>query len=383
MAKQPMPRRSIIANVPDKTRAIGYCRVSTDQQAQEGVSLAAQEQKIREYCSLMGLELVRVEVDDGYSAKTLERPALARALAELDAGNAGAIVVYKLDRLSRSVRDLLALVEERFAEGGCALHVVVERIDTVSPSGRAILAILGALGQLERENTAERVRLGLQFLKANGVVLGALPYGKARAPKGPDDRRMPVVASDVELEAVAEAAALFSEGNSLRRIAARMNEGTTKPRRSSRWQPSTVASLLRQARKTRPIERRSWEACGGCVALEISLAEHAASVNDDRTRRGTIRRKMSVKNAVAGKLLPLVPPPLPARVEITMVQGARGKRWDGDNAVTRAKGARDEIAKWLGCDDQEGKGVDAWDVRIDRAASPAIRIRVTPGEASK
>lgn len=375
-------RASATAKPANLTEAIGYCRVSTDQQASEGVSLAAQQQKIRDYCALNGLRLLRVEVDDGFSAKTLERPALARALASLEAGEAGALVVYKLDRLSRSLRDLLTLVEERFSEGKCGLHAVVERIDTVSPHGRAILSILGALAQLERENTAERVRMGLQFLRSIGVPLGALPYGQARGPRGPDDRRAPIVPSKIELEAIAEACALRSEGQSLRKIAAALSSGKRAPRRGRAWHPSTVASLLKAARKSTPVERVPWSAIGAEISLEIPLVAHAESKNSETKRATTISKKMSAKNAVAGALLALrrAPPELPVRVEITAVQGPRGKRWDVDNATARVAGARDEIAKWLDVDDREGLGVDEWIVRVDRAKKPAIRVRILPSE---
>lgn len=381
----PMKRRAPKTSAEPKSRAaIGYCRVSTDQQAQDGVSLAAQEQKIKEYCSLNGLELLRVEVDDGYSAKTLERPALSRALAALDAGEAGAIVVYKLDRLSRSLRDLLSLVEERFSERGAfALHAVVEKIDTVSPHGRAILAILGALAQLERENTAERVRMGLAYLRERGVQLGALPYGQKRGARGPDDPRAPIVTDDAEAEAVGEAVALAREGKSLRAIGAELGRKRA-PRRGAKWHPSTVASIIQRHRKaTGGAARAPWDTARA-IELVVALREHADSANSERTRRETIRRKMSVKNEVARALLDLKrdPPPLPVRVTITLVQGRRGKPWDGDNATARAKGIRDEVAKWLDVDDREGLGVERWIVAVERDESPSCRIRIEPAEAS-
>ena len=89
---------------PHRLRAIGYVRVSTDQQAQEGVSLQAQETRIRAHCISQELELIDLIIDDGYSAKSLERPGIQRALRLLTAGKADAIVVVKLDRLTRSVR---------------------------------------------------------------------------------------------------------------------------------------------------------------------------------------------------------------------------------------------------------------------------------------
>src|SRR5678810_132863 len=103
-----------------KSRIIGYIRVSTDQQADLGNSLKAQETKIRQYCELFDLELVRIEVDAGASAGSLDRPALRRALQALDEFQAQGLLITKLDRLTRSVKDLCVLLETYFSEGSSA-----------------------------------------------------------------------------------------------------------------------------------------------------------------------------------------------------------------------------------------------------------------------
>ncbi len=120
------------------TRTVAYLRVSTDKQAEHGVSLAAQEEKVRAYASLYDLDLVDVVVDAGASAKTLDREGLNRALAMLDGGDADALLVVKLDRLTRSVRDLGDLVERYFANDRAALLSVSEQIDTRSAYRRVI-----------------------------------------------------------------------------------------------------------------------------------------------------------------------------------------------------------------------------------------------------
>ena len=98
---------------PRRLRAVGYVRVSTDQQAQEGVSLDAQQVRIRAHCISQDLDLVDLIIDDGYSAKSLERPGVKRVLAMLKEGRADAVVVVKLDRLTRSVKDLGILLCQR------------------------------------------------------------------------------------------------------------------------------------------------------------------------------------------------------------------------------------------------------------------------------
>src|ERR1700730_5734959 len=117
------------------TRTIAYLRVSTDKQADRGVSLDAQRAKVAAYAELYDLELLEVIIDAGESAKSLDRPGLQRALGMLKAGEAEALLVVKLDRLTRSVVDLGTLVERYFAPGKVALLSVGEQIDTRSAAG--------------------------------------------------------------------------------------------------------------------------------------------------------------------------------------------------------------------------------------------------------
>ena len=125
----------------ERTRVIGYVRVSTEGQADGGVSLDAQRAKLAAYCVALDLDLVCIEEDAGLSAKTLDRPALARALDALRAGRADALLVAKLDRLTRSVRDLGTLVDTYFAAGKWALLSVADSIDTRSAAGRLVLNV--------------------------------------------------------------------------------------------------------------------------------------------------------------------------------------------------------------------------------------------------
>lgn len=127
------------------TRTIAYLRVSTEKQADRGVSLDAQRAKVKAYAELFDLELTETIVDAGESAKHLDRPGLQRALAMLKAGEADALLVVKLDRLTRSVRDLGHLVEKYFAPGKAALLSVGEQIDTRSAAGRLVLNVLASV----------------------------------------------------------------------------------------------------------------------------------------------------------------------------------------------------------------------------------------------
>jgi len=123
-------------------QAIGYVRVSTDRQAEQGVSLEAQEAKIRAMATVQGAELMEVIVDGGESAKSLNRPGLQRLLGLVNACEVDAVIVAKLDRLTRSVKDLCGLLE-LFETRKVALISVAESLDTGSAVGRLVITIYG------------------------------------------------------------------------------------------------------------------------------------------------------------------------------------------------------------------------------------------------
>ena len=221
------------------TRVVAYCRVSTEEQASSGVSLAAQEQKLRAYCLAMDLELVAVESDAGVSAKTLDRPALARTLAALDSGAADALVVVKLDRLTRSVRDLADLLEQYFsADHG--LISLGESVDTRTAAGRLVLNVMTSVAQWEREAIGERTSSALQHMKAQGKRVGAVPYGYELAEDGET-----LVPNETEQAVIARARELRDgEFRSLRMVSALLaNEGVFS-RKGTRFDPQQIARMI-------------------------------------------------------------------------------------------------------------------------------------------
>jgi len=226
------------------TRTIAYLRVSTTQQADHGVSLEAQEAKARLYAELYDLQLVDVVVDAGVSAKTLQRPGLQRALAMLDAGEADALLVVKLDRLTRSVRDLGSLLDDYFArKGGPALLCVGEQVDTRTAAGRLVLNVLMSVAQWEREAIGERTSTALQHKKAQGEYTGGrAPYGWAVAECG--QQLVPV---DSEQHTAQLALHLHSQGHSLRAVGRQLLDAGYAPRSGRGWHASSVRVVL-QAR---------------------------------------------------------------------------------------------------------------------------------------
>jgi len=156
---------------------VGYVRVSTEEQAREGLSLEAQAARIRAWAAAQGLALAEIVVEAGASGKTLDRPRLGELLARVRAGAVGAIVVTKLDRLTRRTRDLLELVEDVLRPQGVELVSLSEQLDTRTPGGVLMLTMLGAVAQMERELIGERTRAALAYKRERGERLGTTPLG--------------------------------------------------------------------------------------------------------------------------------------------------------------------------------------------------------------
>ncbi len=220
--------------------AVGYVRVSTEEQSREGVSLDAQRARIAAYCLANDLDLIEVIEDAGISGKSMKnRPGLEAALDRLENGKAEALVVLKLDRLSRSTRDVLDLTD-RIQKHGWELHSMSEKLDTGSAAGRFVLTILAALAEMEREQISERTRFALDHKRSKGERLGTTPYGFETTEDG---RMIPIRA---EQEALGYIAELRREGMPYATIAEHLNAEGIPTKRGKRWYASTVASLIKK-----------------------------------------------------------------------------------------------------------------------------------------
>jgi len=219
-------------------RAIGYARVSTDSQADSGASLEVQQRKIRAAAELQDLELERVIVDAGASAKDLRRPGAAELLELVEAGELDAVIVYKLDRLTRSVKDLGELLE-LFERCGVALVSVSESLDTSSAAGRLVLNVMGAVSQWEREAISERTREALQQKRANGQRIGNVPFG-FRVIDGTKD----LEPNPAEQKILRTAKRLRSSGYTLQGVADRLNAKGYTTRTGRSWKVRNAHHLL-------------------------------------------------------------------------------------------------------------------------------------------
>jgi len=160
----------------DKIKAVAYCRV-TEEQAREGISLDNQQDKVRAYATVKDLDLVDIVTDAGISAKDLKREGLQRILSMLQCGDAQALIVFKLDRLTRSTKDLLTLVYDVLIPQNIALHSISETLDTNNANGRFFLTMLGAMATWEREIIIERTKEAMRHKKSVGEWCGRIPYG--------------------------------------------------------------------------------------------------------------------------------------------------------------------------------------------------------------
>jgi DNA invertase Pin-like site-specific DNA recombinase len=206
-------------------QVIGYVRVSTEEQSTSGAGLAAQRAAIEAECLHRGWHLVEVIEDAGYSAKDLKRPGVQVALETLQQGDAGALVVAKLDRLSRSMIDFTTVMATA-SKQGWALVALDCAVDTSTPAGEAMANVLATFAQFERRLIGQRTREALAAKRASGVRLG----------------RPVSLPSAVSKRIASERKA----GRSLAAIADMLNEEQVPTAQGGRqWWPSTVRAVLR------------------------------------------------------------------------------------------------------------------------------------------
>jgi DNA invertase Pin-like site-specific DNA recombinase len=228
-------------------RVVGYVRVSTDRQAEDGQGLPVQEKAIRAWCRTNRHRLVALYRDEGVSgAKPVaERPGLLAALAAVKDGQACALVVPKLDRLARSLGVQEAALGMVWRSGGRVFsldHGEILCEDTEDPYRTAMRQMMGVFSQLERGVIVARMKAGRAHkAEQGGYAYGAPGYGQ-RAEGGA------LVAEATEQAALARMRALRTDGASLRTIAATLDAEGHKPKRGGTWQPRQVGRILQRVR---------------------------------------------------------------------------------------------------------------------------------------
>lgn len=217
-------------------RVLGYARVSTENQL-ENYSIPQQLSRLLAYCKAKGWELLDTYTDGGFSGGTLERPALQELLAKVRGGGIDAVLVYKLDRLSRSQKDTLTLIEDEFLAHGTDFISINENFDTSTPFGRAMIGMLSVFAQLERDQITERFTMGRIGRGRAGYF-----HGGGNPPTGYDYTGGLLQVNEYQAIQVREAYRLFLAGSSINAVSRKLSESY-----SPAWTPSKVRSVLKNS----------------------------------------------------------------------------------------------------------------------------------------
>jgi len=219
-----------------------YARVSTEEQAQEGFSIRAQQQKLKEFANIKDWSVYDIYLDEGISGKNITgRPAITRMIADIKTGHVKNVLVFKIDRLTRSTADLVYLID-LFKECDCAFNSLMESIDTSTASGRMFIKIIGIFAEFERENISERSRVGFERKAREGYTNATrfVSYGYNRS-KGQKIQTI----NEREAENVQMIFDMYvNQGMSLAGIAKSLNLREITTKNNSYWNSATVRSIL-------------------------------------------------------------------------------------------------------------------------------------------
>ena len=225
-----------------RLRVALYLRVSTQEQAKEGYSIGEQEKRLKKYAEAMDWEIYKIYIDPGYSGGDTNRPGLKDMIRDIEAGLVDKVVVYKLDRLSRSQLDTLFLIEKVFLANNTDFVSMSENFDTATPFGRAMIGILAVFAQLEREQIKERMNMGKEARAKEGKW-----HGGSSVPIGYDydASKDLLVINEYEAMQIREIYKLFLQGKPLRHIEDLFDEKGYVFKNRSKWDPKTMRNVMR------------------------------------------------------------------------------------------------------------------------------------------
>ncbi len=264
-------------------RVVIYIRVSTAKQDQEGYSIPLQKERLIAYCKAKGWVVAGLFVDPGHSGSTMDRPGLVKLMEGVEAGKYDVVLVYKLDRLSRSQKDTLYLIEDVFMANKTDFVSMQESFDTTTIYGRAMVGILSVFAQMERETIAERTLMGRAGRAEEGLW-----HGGGTDPIGYDYIDGELVVNESEAEQVRMVYSFFADGFSVTEISRRMDGYKTK---HGDWShTSTVGNVL-----DNPLY-------AGTVHFDGATGEgrHTAIVEKDVDRRVKARRARMSRAEASG-----------------------------------------------------------------------------------
>lgn len=232
--------------VSDDRSAVGYVRVSTTRQDKSGLSIDHQHERLQDWSKYQRVGLSKVYEDGAESAKDLKRPEVQEIIAKIERDEVSHLVVYKLDRLTRSLRDLDYLMN-LCVKHGTALVSITENLDTSTATGRAMVNIIGVFAQWEREQIQERTQAALDTKRARGEKLGGfMPYGSKVVGSGKRAKLQPHPAQQAVLRSLVQGRA---KGRGYKEMAEELNAKGVRPARGKKWYASSVRAVCLRAAK--------------------------------------------------------------------------------------------------------------------------------------
>lgn len=261
-------------------KAFLYVRVSTAEQVKEGYSIGEQTERLKAYCKAQNWKVIKVYTDGGYSGGNTDRPALQEMMLNLN--KTDCILVYKLDRLSRSQKDTLILID-KFLSAGVDFASITENFDTGTPFGRAMIGILSVFAQLEREQIKERMILGKEGRAKEGRW-----HGGGYLPIGYDYVGGKLVINEYEAMQIRELHKLFQEGKNYMQIE-QIFADKGYSQKHGLWRPKTIKTVLMNPLYIGKINYNG----------EILDGEHEAIITED-----TYAKSMEIINSRPSKVRP-------------------------------------------------------------------------------
>ncbi len=264
----------------NKRKAALYIRVSTDTQYEEGYSVDAQKEKLEAYCKIKDITDYDCYIDGGWSGSNIDRPEMKRLISDITQDKISAVIVYKLDRLSRSQKDTIFLLEDVFNPHNCDFISLNENFDTTSPYGKAMIGILSVFAQLERENIRERTRMGMYERVKSGLWMGGdgIPFGYDY------DKAKGILVPNEHAEDVRQIFDLYIEGYSTTRLAKMFDVASDRH----------ITQILDRITYLGKIQYKG----------EIFEGQHEAIIDEQTFKRVQIeRQKRSTKNVITSSYL--------------------------------------------------------------------------------
>ena len=215
-----------------------YVRVSTTSQLEEGYSIEEQKAKLESYCDIKDWHVYKVYTDGGFSGSTTERPALEQLIKDAQNKLFDTVLVYKLDRLSRSQKDTLYLIEDIFLKNNIEFVSLLENFDTSTPFGRAVIGLLSVFAQLEREQIKERMQLGKLGRAKSGK---SMMWAKTSYGYNYDKETGSMTVNEYEALAVKEIYSSYLAGMSITKLRDKINE---KYQKQPAWSYRTIRGIL-------------------------------------------------------------------------------------------------------------------------------------------